>query len=297
MSRVLGIDLGGTSIKYGILQGEDILSGETVPTEIEKGTVQLIDKLAGIVVSAGDIAGVGIGVPGIVDGTRRFIYECKNLFWKEIPLAEILEKRTGIPVVLDNDANLATLAEQQSGDLKGVRNGILLTLGTGVGGGVILGGDLYRGSHGLGFEVGHMRIGYEGIRCSCGREDCFEVYSSATGLLRHYNHQAALPVDQAREVFASYGRREAVGIRTMNWYLDHLADGVVNLINLFDPERIVFAGGVAQGLDAVLEDLEERIELRKFTDALPRARLSISALNNEAGILGGGLLARESMKG
>ncbi|OPL08699.1 MAG: hypothetical protein AVO33_08965 [delta proteobacterium ML8_F1] len=297
MGRVLGIDLGGTSVKYGILHEDRIISRGVVPTEIEKGTPQLIEKLKGIIRSGENVSAVGIGVPGIVDETQKFIYECKNLFWKEIPLARWLEEATGVEVFLDNDANLAALAEQQAGLLKGINNGILLTLGTGVGGGVILGGALYRGSHGLGFEVGHMRIGYEGIPCTCGRQDCFEVYSSATALVRHYNERAPLPVREAREIFDGYQKKDPLGIQSMDWYLDHLADGVVNLINLFDPQRIVFAGGVSLGLNLVLGELEKRVEQRKFTKALPRAELMISSLENDAGIYGGALLAEAMRKG
>ncbi|MBN2260482.1 MAG: ROK family protein [Clostridiales bacterium] len=296
MNRYLGIDLGGTSIKYGVVQeGKIIFKGE-IATEVDKGTGQVIEKFVEIIESTKEVYGikaVGMGVPGIVDISQKIVYECKNLFWENLQLGIILEEKTAVPVILDNDANLSTLAEEEYGFLKGVANGILLTLGTGVGGGVIINGQLYRGNNGLGFEVGHMRIASEGLLCNCGREDCFETYTSATGLIKHYNITYNQNISEAKEIFDKFSVGEKFAKETIEWYCDHFSDGIVNLINLFDPEIIVLAGGVSKAFDIFEKPLNKAIDKKLFTKILDHAEILPSKLGNDSGILGSAMLAKQ----
>ena len=295
MSNYLGIDLGGTNIKFGIVNEDTIIYRGEIPTEVSKGTKSIIEKLSDIVAEAKrdyDILGAGIGVPGPVDRYNKDVIECKNLFWEDIPLAKMIEIETDVPVFVDNDANVAALAEYAFGHMKGHENSILLTLGTGVGGGAFISGELLRGHHGLGFEVGHMAIGTEGYKCNCGRRDCFETYSSATGLIRHYNATFGKNAYGTKEIFDLYSEGDKNAVEAVEWYNTYLAKGIVNLINLFDPSMIVLAGGVAKAFLLIEDDLNAKIDAEIFSDKLDRAKIQRSHLGNDSGILGSAMLAK-----
>lgn len=295
MSNYLGIDLGGTNIKFGVVDESGVISRGEIPTEVEMGADSITLKLEKIINDAKDefdIKAVGIGVPGLVDKSQKVVIDCKNLFWKNLPLGITLEENTGVKVFMGNDANMATIAEHSFGNLKDVDNGILLTLGTGVGGGVVIDGNIYRGSNGLGFEVGHMKINGEGYPCNCGRKDCFETYSSATALIRYFNSEYNEKITEAKEVFDLFKSGDRKGIEAIQWYLEHLADGIVNLINLFDPEIIILAGGVSKAFNSFEELLDKKIKEKIFTDQIDIAKILRSKLDNDSGILGSAMLAK-----
>ena len=299
MSNYLGIDLGGTNIKFGVVSESEILIRGEIPTEKEKDVDLIIKKLEKIINDVKDkynIHTVGIGVPGIVDKSQKIVINCTNLFWRDLPLGSILEEKTGIMVFLANDANVATIAEYEFGNLKGVEDGILLTLGTGVGGGVIIDGNLYRGANGLGFEVGHMKIASEGYLCNCGRRDCFEMYSSATAIIRYFNSKYNENIIEAKEVFDLFKLEDKRGIETIRWYIEHLADGIVNLINLFDPNVIVLAGGVSKSFNLIEKPLNKAIKERLFTNQINVAKIMQSKLSNDSGILGSAMFAKGENK-
>ena len=191
---IIGIDVGGTNIKSGLLDMENnlVFDGSrptgTTQDEIINNLAEIINELKDKAKSEynSSIEGVGIGVPGVVNKGLDHVFKCTNLGWFDIPLTQILKEKTSFSVYLDNDANLAALAEHYIGSLKDVDTGVLLTLGTGVGGGVIINGRPYRGGNGLGLELGHMVIGDNFFNCSCGKNGCFETFASATAIVKHF---------------------------------------------------------------------------------------------------------------
>ena len=189
----IGVDLGGTNIAVGLVdeEGKILLKGST-PTLLERGPepiIQDMGKLALELLEKGgytidDVASIGVGVPGVTNPETGVISFCTNLRWHNVPLTEILSKIIDKPIYIENDATVAALAESVAGVSKGLKNSIFLTLGTGVGGGIIIDGKIYAGTHHVGSELGHMTINVEGIRCTCGNVGCWEQSSSATALIR-----------------------------------------------------------------------------------------------------------------
>lgn len=306
---IIGIDVGGTNIKSGLLDMDNNLVFDTSrPT----GTTQdeIIDNLTSIITELKDraesdygahIEGVGIGVPGVVNKDLDHIFKCTNLGWFNIPLTEILKERTGFSAYLDNDANLAALAEHYIGSLKSVDTGILLTLGTGVGGGVIINGKPYRGGNGLGLEVGHMVIGDNFFNCSCGKNGCFETFASATAIVRHFEKMLSdqdITVDyevSSKEIFERAQKGEDLPKQAVDRYTTYLARGIVNIINVMDPEVISLGGGVAAAGDFLMDILIKKVTDTLFVKGFPSAKLNYATAGNKAGVIGAALLVKEEM--
>ncbi|MDD5090742.1 MAG: ROK family protein, partial [Candidatus Wallbacteria bacterium] len=189
MDVFLAADIGGTNTRLAIMDSSGCqLESERFPTfsfpEAESFMEHLAERIISMISGYPEVCGAGFAVPGTVDQERKKLVYAPNLGWKNVALAEFLEPRISVPVLLENDANLAALGEFGYGELKDVRHGMLLTIGTGIGGGLVLDGQLYRGPGGLGVELGHMIIVKDGWQCNCGRRGCFEAYASAMGLIR-----------------------------------------------------------------------------------------------------------------
>ncbi|MGL1890797.1 MAG: ROK family protein [Spirochaetaceae bacterium] len=306
---IIGIDVGGTNIKSGLLDMDNnLIFDQSRPT----GTTldEIVDNLADIINGlekkakadySTEVLGVGIGVPGVVNKGLDHVFKCTNLGWFDIPLRELLEKKTSFSVYLDNDANLAALAEHYIGALKDVDSGVLLTLGTGVGCGVIINGKPYRGGNGLGLEVGHMVIGDNFYNCSCGKNGCFETFASATAIVKHFEKMIIdekTTVDYevtAREIFERAAKGEDMPVRAVDRYTTYLAEGVVNVINVLDPEVITFGGGVAASGDFLMNILTKKVTDNLFVEGFPSAKLNYATAGNKAGVIGAALLAKEEM--
>ena len=308
----LGVDLGGTNIAVGIVNETGYLMRKlSVPTNAERGCEAVLEDIAGLClqilhvhgIDLNEIHSIGIGSPGTVDNNKGFIVYANNIKFKNTPIRKIIQKYIDLPVFLTNDANAAAFAEHCSGAAKGYTNSITITLGTGIGGGIIIGGRILSGSFEGGGEVGHHVIVLNGEQCTCGRKGCWEVYASATGLIRHTKIAAArhpessilkfvngnLNAINAKVAFDAAKSGDITAQAVINNYLIYIAEGVINLINIFQPEIIVFGGGISAQGDTILEPINAIVSERIYGGDM-KTKLSIAQLGNDAGIIGSALL-------
>ena len=296
----IGIDLGGTTIQAGLvdLKGQMLFKNSVATPKDHNvaSVVAVIDALIDecIEKTESPVLSIGIGIPGLVNYERDMVLTCKNLNWEFVPLVKMMKNRD-IPVLLDNDANAATYAEYKFGSLQGVHNGIMLTLGTGIGGGVIVNGTDYRGSFGMGFEVGHMVIGDNFYDCNCGRTGCFETFASATALIKYTQHLLSqgknsvlntLDKLTAKDIIEASKEGDQVASEAYDRLISYLATGIVNLINLFDPEKIAIGGGLSGAGDYLLTPLKKKVKAQLFISDQAHAELLLATMKNDAGIVG-----------
>jgi len=293
--NILAIDLGGTFIKYGVFINDELVEKASTPTEANEKDNKALENLMDvikIVTKKYTVDKIGIGVPGIIDIDKRNILESANLFWENLNLVDIVERRFDISTFLDNDANVAALAEKECGVLNGFKDSILLTLGTGIGGSFIINNKIFQSTNGVNFEVGHMVIDKNGPRCNCGRKGCFETLASATALVNYYNEISGENVSGTKEIFDLYKIGDENAIKAVNWFVKNLAIGINNLINLLDPEAIAFSGGLSKSFDLYKEQLDDEIKNGFYKFRKRKVKLLKSTLDNTAGILGAYLLAK-----
>lgn len=312
----IGIDLGGTNIAGGLVDDSGtLLFNYSMPTEAAKGYQHVLEGIANVMATLkqeatnrqGVILGVGIGVPGLADDFSGVVYECVNLLWKSpVTLRADLKELTGYDVHIGNDASVAAVAEFRVGALRQVRNGVLVTLGTGVGGGLIVNGQPFSGSHGVGSEIGHMVVAPGEYRCNCGRMGCLETYASATALIKL--SQMALQSGEVSEYFIEKGieseRIEAKDViegakandpfclRIFNTMVTHLTIGLINLVTVIDPEIVVLGGGVSKAGHFLIEALEIALEKERIFRAAPKFEIKIAEAGNDAGIIGAAMLCK-----
>ena len=311
----VGVDLGGTNIAVGLVdEAGKILHKDSVPTLLERGAEPVIQDMATlslkVIKDAGytvdDVKAVGVGVPGLADAKTGVVIFCTNLRWHMVPLREIFQKILNKPVFIDNDATVAGLAESVAGVSAGVANSVFLTLGTGVGGGIIINHKIYSGSHGVGSELGHMTVQCEGLDCTCGSKGCWETYSSATALIRQgkaavEGHPESLIYKavngdlskiEARTIIDAAREGDEIACAVYDKYIYYLAIGIVAIINGFDPEVIAIGGGVSKAGDFLLEPLKKKVAEYVFYKDLPYADIKIATLGNDAGIIGAAMLGK-----
>lgn len=311
----VGIDLGGTSIKAGLVdeQGK-ILCKATCPTLVERGARPVVDDMAKLsleVIEKGgytldDVKAIGVGLPGIQDPRTGVVPFCTNLYWHEVPVIEWMQETINKPIFIGNDATVAGLAESVAGVSAGIENSVFLTLGTGVGGGIVLGGKVYSGSNGVGSELGHMITVIDGEPCTCGNRGCWERYASATALIRmgreaaekHPESKIALDVNgrlddiTAKTVIDAAKAGDEVANEVFERYVYYLCAGLVNIINALDPEVIVLGGGVSHAGQFLLDAVNRRLPSMVFYKTMPYARVALATLGNDAGIIGAAMLGR-----
>ncbi|QEN05117.1 ROK family glucokinase [Thiospirochaeta perfilievii] len=306
---IIGIDVGGTNIKSGLMDLDNkLVFDDSRPTgttqdEIVNNLAEIINELNDKAKSdfGADVLGVGIGVPGVVSKELDHVFKCTNLGWFDVPLREILKEKTSFSVYIDNDANLAALAEHYVGSLQNVDSGILLTLGTGVGGGVIVNNKPFRGGNGLGLEVGHMVIGENFFNCSCGKNGCFETFASATAIVRHFEKMLAdnnITVDHeisSKEIFDRAAKGEELPLKAVDRYTTYLAIGINNVINVLDPQVISLGGGVSAAGDFLMDMLTKKVTENLFVKGFPSAKINYASAGNKAGVIGAALLVKEEM--
>ena len=308
----IGIDVGGTNLKAGLVREDgQILAVERTPLAFEnpeqfaRTLAQLGQSVlhqAGIPVS--DVVSAGIGIPGAVAG-GDILYTC-NIPLRDVPLSRLFRQHLDVPVLLENDANCAAVGEWLCGAGRGTQQFIVVTLGTGVGGGLILNGKLYSGSGMVG-EVGHMVIQHGAPPCNCGRRGCWEAYASATGLIRMTReameahpesllHTVAAQSGcvEGRTAFDAAVQGDETALALCRDYVSYLAAGVTNLINILQPEAVAIGGGVAAAPDGLLltplREIVERECYPRHTGQIPR--IVRAELGNDAGIIGAALLKR-----
>lgn len=307
MKYYAGIDFGGMSAKAGLFdENGKLLAKDSVKTSKEDGYAVTVAKMAQLVRTLGEskkvkVSAVGIGSPGIIDGKEGVVVNWFNYGWSDKPLARDLSEKLGVPVCLTNDANAAALGEAKFGAGKNYEDSVFITLGTGVGSGIVLGGKVFEGSHGAGAEVGHMVVEVGGIPCPCGRRGCFEQYASASALIRDtkramFEHKNSLlwtltggdpeNVD-GKTAFAAARENDAAAKQVVKNYIMYLGEGVLNLVNIFRPQAVVIGGGVSNEGEALLQPLRRYVSERLLVDC-ERVPLAINraALGSDAGMYG-----------
>ena len=308
----IGIDLGGTYIKGGIVnENGEILVLDKTPTEVEKGDKGVaanIAKLANDLLSrlnltVKDVEGLGIGSPGMIDSAEGNVVYANNLGWENFKICDELSRLLGgITVKIGNDANVAALGEVKFGAARNYNSAVMITLGTGVGGGIVIDGKLVEGNKGAGAELGHIVIVKGGEQCSCGRKGCFEAYSSATALIRDTKRAMKAHPDSkmweigtvddvcGKTVF-DYAPVDVYAKEVLDSYIEHLACGLVNYANVFRPEVILLGGGVCAQGDNLIKPLQKIFDKEIYAgDKGPYVPILIAELENSAGLLGAAAL-------
>ncbi len=312
MKYYIGIDLGGTFIKGGIVnENGEILVSDKVPTEVEKGDIGVasnIVRLASMLlerqgIETKDVEGLGIGSPGMIDSAEGNVVYANNLGWENFKICdEISRQLGGLKVKIGNDANVAALGEVKFGAARNYSSAIMITLGTGVGGGIVIDGKLVEGNLGAGAELGHIVIEVGGEQCSCGRKGCFEAYSSATALIRDTRRAmeahpdskmwecGSLEAVTGKTVF-DYAPVDVYAKEVVDSYIEHLACGLINYANIFRPEVILLGGGVCAQGDNLIKPLQAIMDRDIYAgDKGPRVPILIAELENSAGLLGAAAL-------
>ena len=305
----IGIDLGGTNIAVGVVnENYEIVAHHSVPTGASRPAEEVIrdmgDAVEAVLVKAGvsidQCESMGIGSPGNCDSERGVVARAYNLGWFDVPVCAMLHERFGIPVRLSNDANCAALAETVAGAAIGCENMVLITLGTGVGGGIIIDGKIYAGMRSAGAELGHTLLVLDGEPCTCGRKGCWETYASATALIRQAKKAAAEHPEsllaQAEEitglaVFQAADKGDAVAQAVIDQYCVYVAAGFTDLVNSLAPEMILLGGGISRQGERILAPMREYVMNNCFGQkdgAIPV--IKAAALGNEAGIIGAAAL-------
>lgn len=312
MKQYIGIDLGGTNIEGAVVEETGlVLARCTRPTRAEEGPSAVTESIAQMIsdLSGGrTISGVGMGCPGTVDDERGLVVYACNLGWVNYDVRTPLREKTGFSVRLVNDANAAALAEVLAGSARGAQSAVVITLGTGVGGGVVLGGKLLTGYSGAASELGHMVIAADGVPCACGRRGCFESYASATALIRMTREAMAAHPDSAlhrlardaggvdgRTAFAAWELGDAAGRAVVETYIRYLAIGLANVVNIFFPEALALGGGIAGQGEKLLAPLRRAVQAQEYGAAYTakHPRIVCCALGGDAGVIGAALFSAQ----
>lgn len=319
MKYYIGIDIGGMSIKAGIVNNKgEIITKDTCETFTDKHYSVMVEdtyKLCmKIIEKAGitkeDIVGVGMGCPGTIWAEKGLITFANNLHFYNVPLVEEFKKFWDTNVYIDNDANCAALGEYMFGSGKGSKDCVFVTLGTGVGTGIILNGEIYTGKQGAGAEAGHTVICIDGEECNCGRRGCWEVYASATALIRDTKKAMAKNPDSImHKIAAGYGKvsgrtsfdaakqNDVAAIKVVNKYAKYVGIGLVNIINIFRPDVIMIGGGVSNEGQYFIDMLKKHTNKFHYGgDLNPRVDIVRATLLNDAGILGAASLVMNKNK-
>ena len=313
----VGIDLGGTNISAGVVdENFQIITCEKTKTNCPRPAKEIADDMAKVTLKAIEKAGltiediewIGVGSPGIANSDTGVIEYACNLGFSNTPLAELIQQTIDKPIFVENDANAAAYGEFLAGAAKGSDNAICITLGTGVGGGIIIDGKIYSGFNYAGAELGHTVIEVDGPQCTCGRKGCFEVFSSATGLIRMTKEsmesdksskmwEMAKESDNgrvtARLAFDAMRAGDESAKEVVDKFIKYLACGLTNMINIFQPEILCIGGGVCNEGDALLLPVKELVAKEVYTRNSPKnTEIVIAKLGNDAGIIGAAFLGK-----
>ena len=314
---VIGIDLGGMSAKAALLSGNKLEGKSRVVTSAQNTPEQTALALAELAVqtaekagkSMNDIQAIGIGSPGVINSSEGTVVSWTNFNWRDVPLGALVEKYTGKKTFILNDANAAALGEAKFGAGKAYSDSVLITIGTGIGSGIIIGGKLFEGFRSAGSELGHTIIRMNGEQCSCGRKGCFECYASATALIRLTREEMTVnrtskmwrfapTIDDAdgRTAFLAAKEGDASAQKVLEDYIAALGEGVLNVINAFRPQAIIFGGGISAEGENLLEPLRRYVRPRLYVseDYAPLT-LTCASLGNDAGLFGAAQYAFERL--
>ncbi|MGH7662819.1 MAG: ROK family protein [Gemmatimonadaceae bacterium] len=312
---IIGVDLGGTNIVAGALteDGSRQIAVRSQPTRAEQGAEEVVDRILHSIemvisdtraetgAARTDFLGVGVGAPGPLDREKGLVIVAPNLGWRDFPLRDRISAAVDLPAAIDNDANCATYGEWWQGAARGGRNVVGLTIGTGIGGGLILEGELYHGSSDVAGEIGHTTIDMTGRHCKCGNYGCLEAYASGTAIADRAREALEREPESSTLVAMVDGNLEAITSQTVYDAAtdgDALANeivrdtarflgaGVANLLNIFNPDTVVIAGGVTQAGERLFEPLLTEVKRRAFRPAVEACRIVPGELPGTAGIVG-----------
>lgn len=312
--HIIGVDLGGTSINVGAVpfDGGTVRGMRSMPTEPHHGAKFVVDRMVGMIrdvirdakreggLSDDDFLGIGLGSPGPLDRASGTVLETPNLGWRNFPLRDLISNAVGLEAELDNDANAATLGEWWQGAGRGVSSLVGLTLGTGIGGGIVLDGRVYHGVSDAAAEVGHMTIDSTGRKCNCGNYGCLEAYASGPAIARRAvegletGAASLLPelVDGDMSRITAETVSEAIiagdeyAVEVMSEAAKFLGTGIANLINVLNPEMIVIAGGVTRAGDYLFGPLRAEVRRRAFRESADSCAIVSGELGDMAGVIG-----------
>ncbi len=311
----IGIDLGGTNIAVGIVDEQGNIKHEkSCATKSERKSQEIIDDIITLVLNIleevhmdlEEIKAIGIGIPGLADKNGNVIF-CVNLGWRNVPLRDMLAKALHKPIYIDNDATVAALAEYENGSMKKCNSGLMITLGTGIGGGIILNGEVYSGFNGVGSELGHIVVGENFYDCNCGRNGCLETFASSTAIIKHTiklieeTNENSIIIEKAggniknidaKMIFDSAKEGDKIANLAVNRLVKYLGTGIINIVNFIDPEIIVLGGGVAGAGEYLLNRITNEVMANKYYIDLPIAEIVLAKLGNKAGIIGAAMIAK-----
>ena len=314
---LIGIDVGGMSIKGGIVDSENgkILVQHAIPTtakytkeySISEDIAKVIDyilKEANMKID--DIVGIGIGQPGSIDSERGVVRYSNNIAIENVPVVDELHKKYDLPIYISNDANCAALGEYVFGAGRGYKDIVFITLGTGVGSGIIIDGKLFEGRSGAGAEAGHMVIKVNGNPCNCGRKGCWETYASATALIKQTTAALELPENKdslmhqiaaeegkvsGKTAFVAAKKGDKGGQAVVDQYIQYIGEGLVNMANIFRPDAILIGGGISKEKEYLTKPLQDMLDSGSYGGKYnPRVIVKTASLQNDAGILGAAAL-------
>lgn len=305
---VIGVDLGGTKINTGIVDEKGRVLGSTkVPTLAKEGPYPIIERIKKSIyevldeakMGLGSIYGIGIISPGPIDSDKGLVINPSNLpGWDHIPIVNILKEEFKLPVMLDNDANAAALAEYLFGSGRGSKNFVYITISTGIGGGIIIDGKLYRGANSNAAEVGHMTIDYKGPKCNCGNIGCFEAFASGTAIARFAKEAVQKGRNTlikelaggneitAQHVFEAAALKDPMALELIDNEAFYLGIGISNIIAFANPERIAIGGGVSKQWDMFYGRMMETVEKRALKPMIEVCEIVKSELRDNIGVLG-----------
>ena len=314
MKYYIGIDLGGTFVKAGVVDEDyNIVAKASVDSADVAGDAEKVadrmaecarQALAKANLTMDDVESIGIGTPGSVDPNTGMIIYANNLNFLNTPMRQYLEARTGKKIYLENDANVAAYGEVLAGAAKGYNDAIVITLGTGVGGGIIIDGKIYSGFNHFGGELGHAVIVKGGRQCTCGRKGCLEAYSSATALIKMTQEAMEANKDSklwevaktleevnGKTAFDAMRLGDPVGAEVVNQYIQYLGCGLANFVNIFQPEVLLIGGGLSKEGETLLAPLREILKEETYgISGVKSTTLKTCALGNDAGTIGAAFL-------
>ncbi len=305
---IIGVDVGGMSAKAAILTENGLVGASRVATSAQDTFEQTAQNIAQLCrdtakkagIAFDEIEAIGMGVPGVIDSTHGVVISWTNFQWLHMPLAKTVSELTEKPVFITNDANAAALGEAHYGMGSRYHDSVLITIGTGVGGGIVLNGKLYEGFRSAGAELGHVVIRQDGEQCTCGRKGCLERYASATALIRMtkkamQEHPESLMNEIAEEMGEVNGRTVFEGVKrgdnaaqaVLDEYVSALGEGVLNMLNLLRPEAIILGGGISAEGDVLVKPLREYVDVRSHAlSTYAPYDILCASLGNQAGIYG-----------
>jgi len=303
---IIGVDLGGTNIKAAAVSLDGEVRYHTrLTTEADKGPEVVADRIAQAALDClenvkdgkKNVLGVGIGSPGPLNLREGIVIFAPNLKgWKNVPLRAMIEKRTGVPCTLENDANAAGAAEQWVGAGKGASSLVLFTLGTGIGGGIVIDGKVLHGYTDIAAEIGHMSLNPDGPKCGCGMKGCLEAYASATAMVRRMREAIAagkksvlaakLDTLTAKDICDAALKGDEAATENMEMTGFYLGMGIANIMHIINPEVVVMSGGVTAAGDLLMDPIQRTVRERAFEAARKGVKICWTALGDDAGAIG-----------